>query len=433
MLEDRRVRLWYDNVTAGAKSTADNYLRSMGRFCEKHGLDPRQLLAMESEARDDLLQEEVHEMASRDHAGDYIEDILKAIRSWLAFNRKKIEREIKVPRNNLRKTVRDEVLPDQAQLRRIFDAADPQQRAIVGFVAHAGVRPEVLGRYEAEDGLRLQHLPELQITAEGPKFTRIPAMVVVPEHLSKTGKRYLTFLGAEAASYVEAHLRERMARGHQLRPQTPVITADVGDGQKPIRRSSVCKAVKAAFKAANWKGRPYSLRHFFAHRLMVAESRGCAHSAAEFFMGHGGGVSAVYRLNKTLHPDAIEELRRAYARALPLLETATNGADDPRSATLRTILSTAGLSEAEIADAGIESMSPADAEAFVTGALRKMIADSLAKQAGSVRTDPTPPRARAETPKEITVQPSELDSYLSRSWSLKMELKDGRLVLTAPV
>jgi hypothetical protein len=60
MLENPDARRWYNSLCDRSKVTADNYLRTLGLFCERTGTTPATLVAMNDEDRDDLVEDYIH-------------------------------------------------------------------------------------------------------------------------------------------------------------------------------------------------------------------------------------------------------------------------------------------------------------------------------------------------------------------------------------
>ena len=59
--------------------------------------------------------------------------------------------------------MREEKVPTQPELRKLFLTCDLKARASASLVAHAGLRLEVLGDYLGEDGLQVRDIPDLSI------------------------------------------------------------------------------------------------------------------------------------------------------------------------------------------------------------------------------------------------------------------------------
>jgi hypothetical protein len=200
-LSPASLRDWHQNVARGSRVTADIWARSLRLFCHRAKVSPDGLLKLEEAPLHRLLLKFVTDEEARGQAGGSTITHLKAVKSWLSFNGITVVRPVKVRGTQETPTLVDERTPTQDELKRILLAATARQRALCALMAFTGVRPEVLGNYLGDDGLRLKDLPELTLKDEV-HFERIPAMVVVRSSLSKARHRYFTFLGEEGCAYV---------------------------------------------------------------------------------------------------------------------------------------------------------------------------------------------------------------------------------------
>ncbi|EQD44838.1 integrase/recombinase, partial [mine drainage metagenome] len=166
-MADPDLKRWYANVARGSPITADVYLRRLGAFCEQTKTTPRALLDLTEKARHDLLLDFVSEEERKKRAGSYIQSSLKAVKSWLLHHGLRVNLPIRIQGAQDTPTLRDERTPTPEELRRIFLAAKSRDRVSCALMAHAGLRPEVLGNYLGTDGLRLRDLPELRIEGKG--------------------------------------------------------------------------------------------------------------------------------------------------------------------------------------------------------------------------------------------------------------------------
>ncbi len=71
-------------------------------------------------------------------------------------------------------------------------------------MAHGGLRPECLGNYRGDEGLRVKDLPDATLVNGLLTFTKIPTRILVPAHLSKRQQAFFTFLGDEGCNYLAA-------------------------------------------------------------------------------------------------------------------------------------------------------------------------------------------------------------------------------------
>ncbi len=96
LLEDIRVRRWYDDTARGSQITADVYLRRLGFICQKLRKTPADLLALDKRKAKDLMLDLVSSEERQGHSGTYVDSVVRPIRSLLSFNGTSIEGRIKI-------------------------------------------------------------------------------------------------------------------------------------------------------------------------------------------------------------------------------------------------------------------------------------------------------------------------------------------------
>lgn len=121
-------------------------------------------------------------------------------------------------------SLKNEKVPSQDELKRILLSGDRKTRAVCVLMAHSGVRPEVIGNYYGNDGLRVGDLPEMEIKEGKVSFSKTPTMMFVRSELSKTKNQYITFLSEEGCNYLKDYLEERLMEGEKITPESPLIT-----------------------------------------------------------------------------------------------------------------------------------------------------------------------------------------------------------------
>nr|NIR15080.1 site-specific integrase [Desulfobacterales bacterium] len=226
LLDDPDVERWFKNCRRGSYTTAKVNLRRLGLFCEQHNLTPKQLVAMGREEHsklEDLVQDHVTWMEEEEYSPGYIAGILKGIRSWLAHNEIELKRKVKISHRGATPTLQDERVPEKEELKTLLMYGDERASAAICLVAQAGLRLQVLGNAQGNDGLTIRDLPELKVHKDRVEFTRTPTMIRVRFSLSKAGHKYLTFLPQEGCNYLAAYLDKRLAQGEEFTPKTPVI------------------------------------------------------------------------------------------------------------------------------------------------------------------------------------------------------------------
>ncbi|WP_316507113.1 hypothetical protein [Nitrosopumilus sp.] len=344
LLYDDNVRRWYDNTSRGSKLNVDIRLRRLNLFCYRTNTTPSSLVKIgkrEVIKLENILLDHVSWLESQNYAPNYIDGILKSIRSWLVFNYIEPKRKIIIANAGIPVNIQDEQVPTKEQLQSILNVANPRTRTSISLMAFSGIRPQVMGNADATDGLKLADLDDLVIANEGKtvSFSQIPAMVTVRASLSKTKNKYFTFLPAEGCEYVLGYLRKRISAGERLASDSPVISLEQGyQSRRKIKHKSEKQSstglittprITSDIRKVIWsitKVRPYVLRAYFDTQLLLAESHGkMTHAYRQFFMGHKGDIEARYTTNKgRLTDEMISDMRRAYSKSQQFLCTINN-------------------------------------------------------------------------------------------------------------
>jgi len=163
LLENAGVKRWYSNVARGSRVTADVYLRRVGYFCASLKLTPTELASKNERKTRDLLMDFVSSMEKQGYAGSYIESIVKAVKAWLSHNYVEMKVRIKIKGARETPSLKEERVPTQEELKKIFLSGDKKARVASVLVAHSGLRLKTLGNYEGQEGLRIRDLPEISI------------------------------------------------------------------------------------------------------------------------------------------------------------------------------------------------------------------------------------------------------------------------------
>jgi hypothetical protein len=289
------------------------------------GKIPEQLLRVKNRELLDLISDYVSEREEEGKAGSYIKSTVKAVKSWLTFNGIKLPRKIRISGVEDTPSLREEVVPTQEEFRQILLAGDSRSRAACSLMAFSGLRPGSLGNSDGNDGLLISDIPDLSVSGERITFDAIPARILVTKHISKTRKAYLTFLGEEGCSYLEAYLRERINQGESIGQSSHVIAYSkvALRGDRFVKSAKIGKLVRETIRRAGFRLRPYVLRDYFDTRLMHAEEdRLLIRDYRTFCMGHKGDIEHTYTVGKNQLPrDTVERMRDSYERAMKFLET----------------------------------------------------------------------------------------------------------------
>jgi hypothetical protein len=412
LFKDKDVRRWYENLVRGSPACAEIYLRNLGNFCHLMGITPGQLARKPVTEVEDLLMDYVTS-AQKEHAGSYIHNTTKVVKSWLAHNGIQLKRKIKITGAHETPTLKDERVPTKEELRRIFLSGSKQARTACAIVAHAGLRLQGLGSYTGYDGLRMRDLPELKIKGSEASFEKIPAMVVVRSALSKARHQYFTFLTEEACSYLKDYLEERLRDGEQLTPDSAVVKPKVA--QKPfIRTVNIGDMMRLAIRSAGLPWRPYVLRCYFDTMLMLAESKGLVlRDYRQFWMGHKGDIENRYTTNKQRLPESVvEDMRAAYARSEEFLQTKVKeetSEEKLRGSFRKQLLLVAGFTQEELDKMDVPSISDEELQSLVK------------KRLLGVQT------ANGASQKVVNV--GEANDYLAKGWEYVAKLSNNKVVI----
>jgi len=413
LLEDDNIRRWYENTSRGSHVTADVYLRRLGNYSNKIGISANDLLSKNDFELYSLMIDLVSDMEN-EYSGSYIESIIKAIKSWLAHNGIEITRKIKVRGSDDTPSLKDERVPTNNELKKIFLSGDQKTRAASVLIAHCGLRLKSLGNYLGKDGLRIKDFPEITINDDSVAFDKIPALVIVRKELSKAGHKYMTFLGDEGCEYLKDYLEMRQRQGEILTPNSAIITPK--RRLKPfIRATNVGDIIRNAIRKAGYSWRPYVLRSYFDTMLMLAESKGhILRDYRQFWMGHKGDIENRYTTNKARLPESvIEDMRESYRRSLEYLETTKTEVSEDRlhNALRRQLLLVAGFDGDEIdeLDLGMD-----DKEFHET--VRRRLVGSLVNNGNSQRV----------------VGVEDVEEFIGKGWDFVAKLSDEKAIIKLP-
>ena len=429
LLKDKDIARWKHSTDAGSRITGDVYLRRLGAFCMEMGKNPQELLKLKDKAMADLIDDYVISREKKGNAGSYIKSTVKAVKSWLLFNGIKLPRQIKVKDADKSPTLQEERIPAPEELKRIFNAGDSRERTACAFVAFTGVRIGVLGDYKGIDGLKVKDIPDLKVDGDQVTFLRVPAQVNIRENLSKSGKKYFSFLGQEGCMYLQNYLIERIRSGEVITPESALITAaKLGYRVKQhITAVNVGDLMRNAIRNAGFTWRPYVLRAYFDSRLLLAQDeRLIQRDFRSFFMGHVGDIEHRYTLNKgRLSEDLIESMRSAYEKSTKFLETEHKGlSEDEVEKKFRTqLLLMAGFSEQEIQDKNLLNL---NAEEITRMAREKLFGMNRGDITQQIQKDK---QELSGSHKQKVVPIDLIEQYINNGFVVKMALGNDRAIV----
>jgi len=331
LLSNPDIKRWYDNVSRGSPNTSEIWLRRLSKFCEDCELTPLEFAELgmkDVRAVTDLIQDHITKMEEKGNSPGYIKGMLNATKSWLRQFDVEIKRKLNVRNPNYTPTLENERVPQGEEMIELFRRANLRAGVSMALMAKAGLRPEVLGNYNASDGLMVKDLPDL-VVKDVATFENKPAMVRVRKSLSKTKHEYFTFLTDLGAKALLAYLNERIVSGETILPDSPIIAPfskyprfrGANEGHKFITTKRLLAEIRKCMRP-RFRWRPYVLRAYFDTQLLIAESRGkIAHDFRVFFMGHKGSMESRYTTNKGILPDAlITEMKNAFLKSEEFLD-----------------------------------------------------------------------------------------------------------------
>jgi integrase len=322
LLKDPDIQRWFNNLARGSIITAEERLRRLGRFSNQVGLTPQSLVEMkrtDSDGFEKFIMDFVDQSFAKGEKPTQVKNNLVTVKSWLGHFGLGVESKIKLPPADYV----DEVVPSKEELASTLRNCDSRSRVIASLIAFSGLRPESIGNYLGNDGLRLKDLPEVRIEGDQIIIEKVPTEVRVRKTLSKARHQYFTFLAEEGCRYLKEYLETRIRAGEKLEAESPVVGHLRPSKLDFMRTTKLSWEVKLAMKKTGFSWRPYVLRSYCATAFDIGESKGwLSHPWRQFFMGHKGDIEARYSTNKArLPPDMVEEMREAYKRCEPLLST----------------------------------------------------------------------------------------------------------------
>jgi len=427
LMENGDLRRWVNEMARTSKITADTYLRRLGSFCMETKLTPPALIEWDEKDVTDVISDYISRAQERTLAGAYILSTVKAVKSWLTYNNRKLTRKIRIGDTNANSTLKDERIPTQQELKAILAAGDPRSRVACILMAHSGMRPEVLGNYMGDNGLKIGDFPDIKIENERVSFERIPAMIVVRPELSKARKQYITFIGSEGCFYISSLVESRIREGEKVGMNSPLITPSkmaLRNEKSHIRTINIGDIVRGSIRATSFKGRPYVLSSYFDTQLMLAESKGLIlRDYRQFFMGHVGDIEHRYTVNKHRLPeDVIEDMRTAYQKCLKFLETEEHGIKEEDYVK-------------QLRESGIMAVEIITGLKFTDEEREKLLSMSIEEFQDKLREVTKDKQAMAlnNGNRHKTIPERELEAYLNKGWELiQIYPKGDKAVIKLP-
>lgn len=439
-LRDPRICAWHEARKLRTEQGADLDVRKLVFVSERLKLTPAEIVRMakdEPTALRDLLVRFASGMKARGRQDTYTSKVLASTAGWLRHNGVEFHQFPKLS-PIAGETLKAERVPTPDELRQIASVLGLRGRVIALALAHAGLRPGVLGNYRGTDGLTLGAFPELRLTGEGaPRFDLKPGQkatrINVPATLSKTRRAYVTFGTLELADTIIAYLKDRVSPSYEqpdkLAPDRPLVAlSPLGARGNPggpwgfASTKTVVFELRAGISKVRPDGvrwRPYVLRSYCSTQLWTAR---VDREAREAMLGHNLGVSGRYNLSKKLGDGLVDDLRAEYEKAVPYLETFARQDTSPSTEEYaRLMLAMFGVPKEEIATLPVGSMTPEELKAVA----QKYAVPVPADVPGSVSVRPA---------RQRIVPLGEANALLEKGWRVKETVGANRdhLVLEYP-
>lgn len=232
IIDDRRELLDYDSVETwmeslenpGEKGTKKTYLSRLKLFCNFIGKDPDALIEERKEQIRADGTDNSHEKAlnkflteiEKENSPNYVHGISGAIRSFYKYNNLDLGQ---TKRTSTRRARREKI-PSTEEVKKMADAADIRNRAIILFLFQTGLRTETAAQLIVDD-IKGELDPE-----------EAPVRIHVYPWKAKYDVEFDTFLGEDGVKALKAHFDERRA-GNYMRGGEP----EEIDKESPIFRT----------------------------------------------------------------------------------------------------------------------------------------------------------------------------------------------------
>ncbi len=449
-----QVRRWYENVKAKSPVSADIRLRTLGLYCKINNISPMEIIDQAMDNKPTLknnFEDFVRQQEREGKAGSYIVKFKTLIKSWLDYNGITYPLKVNIAGENESPTTMNERVPLQEEISKIVRFATERGRVAIGIMAFSGCRPETLGNYEGNDGLKLGDFEDLDLSTL--QFTKTPSRFYVRSSLSKAKHQYFTFIGSEGQNLITEYLQLRKAELEELTAESPLLQIDLRgqflheekngerlkvrkSGHTFLRTMLVTRDIRTAMRSAGFDFRPYVLRAYFITALDIAEAKGLiSHPWRLFFEGHKGDISSRYSTNKgRLPPDMIDEMRQSYGKCLKYIETSPEigvPEDSMKAYVHRTMLKIAGYSDDEIASMGtLTDDEVAELAQERMGKKEKQLTPE--QQEEKAKNDREEIDRRANGSRQMVISSYLLEAYINEGFEYAVNVGENKCIVKLP-
>jgi len=199
------VEAWLDNVSishSNSKGTRVEYKNNFKRFCSFIDKTPEQIKTEYEDSTDRQFKRQYAEYIRAFMSAEFKKELapctiacrVAAIKSYFKYNDLPLAY---IPPPKMRVIYHNRDI-EHEELKLIFDASRPRERAFFAILAQSGLRPFTIC------SLRFKHIKKELVEK------RIPCKIDVPQEIAKGKYRgYFTFIPQEAVEYLKAYLNTR--------------------------------------------------------------------------------------------------------------------------------------------------------------------------------------------------------------------------------
>jgi integrase len=215
-----------------------------------------------------LLQRKVSSIALR--------SIIAFIKTWLKVNGVKVDlTNFTLPKAKIREK---DNIPRDEELKLLMENATLRMRTAIAILASSGIRVSALL------GLKLKDL-----RVDFDKVNGI-TKIVVPEHLSKNGQSYVTFMSSEATKLLKQYLVYRKKALHEnITEESYVIVSGKGEKLSYVAFREAWKRLLKKCGLANKSHKFYVYHIHVLRKWFRTKAEELTPSVREKLMGHVGG------------------------------------------------------------------------------------------------------------------------------------------------
>ena len=161
ILENVKVKRWYENLEVRSTVTAGVYLRNLSLWMEYLRLDPDTLIELAKNNFEEFKGRVANQIRQREREGIQgasISTSIKPIISYLKFHNIVVKLNLNIKNENRNFNAEREIISEKYQLRSVLLKATKRERVAISLMAFSGLRPISLGNEFGSDVLRLSSI-----------------------------------------------------------------------------------------------------------------------------------------------------------------------------------------------------------------------------------------------------------------------------------